>query len=77
MIDPNAIAALKVYPPIGVARVGNAQGAGDYVIGPEMIGGASTLPARRRNSRLALSRTFAPRTERSSGKPRASASTPT
>ncbi len=25
MIDPNAIAALKVYPPIGVARVGNAK----------------------------------------------------
>ena len=44
MIDPTAIAALKVYPPIGVARVGNAQGADDYVIGPEVIGGAPTLP---------------------------------
>ncbi|BAL12281.1 MULTISPECIES: LodA/GoxA family CTQ-dependent oxidase [Bradyrhizobium] len=44
MIDPNAIAALKVYPPIGVARVGNAQGADDYVIGPETIGGAPSLP---------------------------------
>ncbi|WP_441259040.1 LodA/GoxA family CTQ-dependent oxidase [Bradyrhizobium sp. 521_C7_N1_3] len=44
MIDPNAIAALKVYPPIGVARVGNAQGADDYVIGPELIGGAPSLP---------------------------------
>src|SRR3982074_832484 len=44
MIDPNAIAALKVYPPIGVARVGNAQGADEYVIGPEVISGAPPLP---------------------------------
>ena len=44
MIDPNAIQELKVYPPIGLARVGNADGANDYVIGPETIGGAPTLP---------------------------------
>ncbi|MER8408167.1 LodA/GoxA family CTQ-dependent oxidase [Mesorhizobium sp. M1307] len=44
MIDASAIAELKVYPPIGIARVGNATGADDYVIGPEVIGGTPTLP---------------------------------
>jgi hypothetical protein len=44
MIDPDAISELKIYPPIGVARVGNAKDANDYVIGPEVIGGAPTLP---------------------------------
>jgi hypothetical protein len=44
MIDVNAISELKIYPPIGIARVGNARGADDYVIGPEVIGGAPTLP---------------------------------
>jgi L-Lysine epsilon oxidase N-terminal/L-lysine epsilon oxidase C-terminal domain len=44
MIDPSAIRELKVYPPIGIARVGNARGADDYVIGPEVIGGTPTLP---------------------------------
>ena len=44
MIDPNAILELKVYPPIGIARVGNAKGTDDYVIGPELIGGPPTLP---------------------------------
>jgi hypothetical protein len=44
MIDPIAISELKIYPPIGIARVGNARGPDDYVIGPEVIGGAPTLP---------------------------------
>jgi hypothetical protein len=44
MIDPKAIRELKVYPPVGIARVGNADGPDDYVIGPEVIGGAPTLP---------------------------------
>jgi L-Lysine epsilon oxidase N-terminal len=44
MIDANAISELKIYPPIGIARVGNARGADDYVIGPEVIGGAPILP---------------------------------
>jgi hypothetical protein len=44
MIDPKAIQELRVYPPIGVARVGNADGPYDYVIGPEVIGGPPTLP---------------------------------
>jgi hypothetical protein len=44
MIDPNAIQELKVYPPIGVARVGNASGPDEYVIGPETIGGPATVP---------------------------------
>jgi L-Lysine epsilon oxidase N-terminal/L-lysine epsilon oxidase C-terminal domain len=45
MIDPKAIKELKVYPPIGIARVGNAEGPYDYVIGPEVIGGPPTLPS--------------------------------
>jgi L-Lysine epsilon oxidase N-terminal/L-lysine epsilon oxidase C-terminal domain len=44
MINPKDISELKVYPPIGIARVGNASGPADYVIGPELIGGAPTLP---------------------------------
>jgi L-Lysine epsilon oxidase N-terminal/L-lysine epsilon oxidase C-terminal domain len=44
MIDPNLIRELRVYPPIGIARVGNAPQNGDYLIGPETIGGAPTLP---------------------------------
>src|SRR5689334_1387079 len=44
MIDPNNIQELKVYPPLGIARVGNAQGHDDYIIGPEVIGGPPTLP---------------------------------
>src|SRR4051812_12917585 len=44
MLDPGAIQELRVYPPIGIARVGNAAGPDDYVIGPELIGGAATLP---------------------------------
>src|SRR5437660_197062 len=43
MMDPKAISELKIYPPIGIARVGNAMGADEYVVGPEMIGGAPTL----------------------------------
>jgi hypothetical protein len=45
MIDPKAIQKLSVYPPIGIARVGNADGPYDYVIGPEVIGGPPTLPS--------------------------------
>ena len=44
MIDPKEIQELKVYPPIGIARVGNASGPYDYVIGPEIMGGPPTLP---------------------------------
>jgi hypothetical protein len=44
MIDPKTIRELKVYPPIGIARVGNADGPNDFVIGPEVVGGAPTLP---------------------------------
>lgn len=35
---------LAVYPPLGVARVGDATGEDDYVVGPEVVGGAPTLP---------------------------------
>ena len=45
MIDPKAIQRLSVYPPIGIARVGNADGPYDYVIGSEVIGGPLTLPS--------------------------------
>ena len=43
-IEPASIEALRVYPPLGIARVGNAMEADAYVIGPEVIGGPSTLP---------------------------------
>ena len=38
-----AVRRLSVYPPIGIARVGNATGADDYVFGPETIGGPHTM----------------------------------
>ncbi|HEX2116268.1 MAG TPA: LodA/GoxA family CTQ-dependent oxidase, partial [Alphaproteobacteria bacterium] len=43
-IDPNTIEALRIYPPLGIARVGNAIEPDAYVIGTEVIGGAPTLP---------------------------------
>jgi hypothetical protein len=43
-MDPAAIDCLRVYPPIGIARVGNAEGSSDYLIGPEVIGGSATRP---------------------------------
>ena len=43
-IDPASIEALRIYPPLGIARVGNAAAADAYVIGPEVIGGPPTLP---------------------------------
>jgi L-Lysine epsilon oxidase N-terminal/L-lysine epsilon oxidase C-terminal domain len=43
-MDPASIEALRVYPPLGIARVGNAVGDDDYIIGPEVIGGSPTLP---------------------------------
>jgi hypothetical protein len=43
-MDPDLISAISVYPPLGIARVGNAQGADDYVIGPEVMGGPATMP---------------------------------
>jgi hypothetical protein len=43
-MDPASIQTLAVYPPIGIARVGNAVGDDDYIIGPEVIGGPPMLP---------------------------------
>ena len=43
-MDPKLIGTIKVYPPLGIARVGNAKGHDDFVVGPEVIGGAPTLP---------------------------------
>jgi len=43
-LDPKQINSIKVYPPLGIARVGNAKGVDDFVIGPEVIGGPATLP---------------------------------
>ena len=43
-IDPASVEALRVYPPLGIARVGNAAEADAYVIGSEVIGGRPTLP---------------------------------
>jgi hypothetical protein len=47
-IAPSEILTLRIYPPLGIARVGNAEdpgnSSGDYLIGPEVMGGRSTLP---------------------------------
>jgi hypothetical protein len=43
-MDPARIEELRVYPPLGIARVGNAEGPEDYIVGPEAIGGWPTLP---------------------------------
>jgi hypothetical protein len=43
-MDHTNIDELRVYPPLGIARVGNAPGPEDYVIGPEVVGGTPTLP---------------------------------
>jgi hypothetical protein len=43
-MDPAAIDCLRVYPPIGIARVGDAEETADYVIGPEVIGAPATRP---------------------------------
>lgn len=50
MTDPetplkaDAIRKIAVYPPLGIARVGNAMGDDDYVFGPDVIGGPYTNP---------------------------------
>ena len=43
-MDRASIDTLRVYPPLGIARVGNATGVDDYVIGPEVIAGPAVLP---------------------------------
>ena len=71
-IDPASIDALRIYPPLGIARVGNAADADAYVIGPEVIGGPPTLPDGAPARLVADFRTD--ERTRSSGRPRASAS---
>jgi hypothetical protein len=40
-----SIVSVAVYPPIGIARVGNAKGTDEYVIAAEVVGGSPTTPA--------------------------------
>ncbi|RAI02317.1 hypothetical protein DLJ53_13205 [Acuticoccus sediminis] len=40
-VAPDDIAWVAVYPPIGIARLGDATGADDYVLAPEVIGAPS------------------------------------
>ncbi len=44
MPDPSEILRLAVYPPIGIARLGNAAGTDDHTIAPEVIGGLPASP---------------------------------
>jgi hypothetical protein len=44
-MDLAAIEALQIYPPLGIARVGNAEEPDAYLIGTEVIGGLPTLPS--------------------------------
>jgi hypothetical protein len=43
-MDKSAIKELRIYPPLGIARVGNATGLNDYVISTEIIGGYGIMP---------------------------------
>jgi L-Lysine epsilon oxidase N-terminal/L-lysine epsilon oxidase C-terminal domain len=44
-LSANTVEWLRVYPPLAIARVGNADpGESNFVIGPETIGGAATTP---------------------------------
>ncbi|MGY3407048.1 hypothetical protein ACVWZV_003161 [Bradyrhizobium sp. GM5.1] len=38
-VSASEIAWIGVYPPIGIARLGNAHGQDDYTLAPEVIGG--------------------------------------
>ena len=38
LIDPSDILKVAVYPPLGIARVGNADGAEDYFLATEVVG---------------------------------------
>lgn len=44
VISAATIASLAIYPPLGIARVGNADGEEDYVVASEVVGGWPTLP---------------------------------
>jgi hypothetical protein len=46
-LDPKDIASLAIYPPLGIARVGDfADGPpGDYLVSPEVVGGLPTTAA--------------------------------
>ena len=38
-LDPADILDIAVYPPIGIARVGNAEGADDFILAAQVVGG--------------------------------------
>ena len=44
LINASEITAVAVYPPIGIARVGNAPGEDDFILASELIGGLPTAP---------------------------------
>jgi hypothetical protein len=44
MLNAKSIASVAIYPPIGVARVGNAEGADDFFFAAEVAGAAPQAP---------------------------------
>lgn len=49
-IDPSEIAEVAVFPPLGIARVGNAPGEQDFFFATEVIGASATNPAMLRDA---------------------------
>jgi hypothetical protein len=57
MLDPSAVESVAVHPGIGIARVGNALGVGDFFFGPEVPGARPGVePGAFRNNQKELKR---------------------
>lgn len=50
MLDPADIAEVAVYPPLGIARVGNAPGDDAFFLAAEVVGAAATSPQQLRDA---------------------------
>ncbi|MCG1018532.1 MULTISPECIES: LodA/GoxA family CTQ-dependent oxidase [Burkholderiaceae] len=55
-LDPASIVEVAIYPPLGIARVGNARGDSDYFTAAEVIGGAPADPGALRDVNGAIKR---------------------
>lgn len=56
MIDPEQIKSVAVYPPLGIARVGNAEGENDYFFATEVANGTPADADGYRDSELRIKR---------------------
>ena len=55
-LDPTEIVEVAVYPPLGIARVGNAKGDLDFVMASEVVGGTAQGAAAMRDADGAIKR---------------------